>query len=197
MYKDAELPQLNIITFGGFDIKAEGQSLLDDSGRSYKILELLKYFVTFRGKRLLPETIIENLQPDNEYQDPKNVLRTQIFRLRKALKMLAPGKDTSKYFNIIFSHGYYMFELGNLSVLDADEFEKLLSDANQIKDIQQDDAIDFYKKAISLYAGQYLAECSASVWTVHYMNMDRRIVFVGLIHILTPPFLHLLMICFT
>jgi two-component SAPR family response regulator len=72
---------LKIITLGNFDIRNGQKSLLENvSKRSYRVFDLLKLFVTFKDKKLLPETILERLLPENELQDPKNALRTQISR---------------------------------------------------------------------------------------------------------------------
>ncbi|NLM04855.1 MAG: response regulator receiver protein, partial [Clostridiales bacterium] len=70
---------LHITTLGNFDIKIDEKSILEDFGRSYRILRLLHYFLTFKNKRLLPECIIDNLYGDSESFDPKNMLRAQIF----------------------------------------------------------------------------------------------------------------------
>lgn len=85
--------KLYISTLGEFDIKVDGQSILRDSARMYKIYRLFEYFLTFRNKKLLPETIIDNLLSDSESDDPKNLLRTQIFRLRKTLNLIIPKNE--------------------------------------------------------------------------------------------------------
>jgi len=41
--------KLFISTLGEFDIKADGQSILRDSSRMYKIYRLFEYFLTFRN----------------------------------------------------------------------------------------------------------------------------------------------------
>lgn len=77
---------LTIHTFGSFDLRIGGESLLIDFGkRSYKIFDLLKLFVTYKDKKVLPETIMEKLWPEDDLLDPKNALRTKIYRLRKML----------------------------------------------------------------------------------------------------------------
>jgi two-component SAPR family response regulator len=103
-----ETIKLYICTLGEFDIKADGKSLLKDSSRMYKIYRLFEYFLTFRNKKLLPETIIDNLLSDSESDDPKNMLRTQIFRLRKVISSVIPeGEDGEQYLNLSFTNGYY------------------------------------------------------------------------------------------
>ena len=94
--------RLYIHTLGDFDISIEGRSLMENSSRSYKLIRLFEYFITFKGRKLLPETIIENLWQDSESDNPKNVLRTQIFRLRQTMKRIIPESlDMSKYYYIV------------------------------------------------------------------------------------------------
>lgn len=116
-----------ISTLGEFDIKVDGQSILRDSNRMYRIYKLFEYFLTFRNKKLLPETIIDNLLSDSESEDPKNMLRTQIFRLRKIINALIPkGELPEKYMNLNFTNGYYCLEIGENTIVDIDVFENLI-----------------------------------------------------------------------
>ncbi|HPL54644.1 MAG TPA: BTAD domain-containing putative transcriptional regulator [Bacillota bacterium] len=167
--------RLYIHTLGDFDISIEGRSLMENSSRSYKLIRLFEYFITFKGRKLLPETIIENLWQDSESDNPKNVLRTQIFRLRQTMKRIIPESlDMSKYYNISFNNGYYTFELGELAVLDTIEFESLIGQGESKRLESIDESIELYCKAIKLYKGQYLSENSYEAWLVpkrNYYNM--------------------------
>jgi two-component SAPR family response regulator len=58
---DRVLVLIEVVTLGGFDIKVDGESVLKKSKRTYKNLELLKYLITFREKKLVPEKIVESL----------------------------------------------------------------------------------------------------------------------------------------
>lgn len=168
--------KLYVHTLGDFDISLGGQSVLKESSRSYKLIRLLEYFITFRGRKLLPETIIENLWQEKESNDPKNVLRTQIFRLRQIMKNILPGDmDITKYFNISFSNGYYVFEFGELAVLDTLEFESLIEQGDSRRTDNLDEAIDLYCKAVRLYKGPYLSENSYEAWLVPIRNHYGRL----------------------
>ena len=168
--------RLYIHTLGDFDISFGEQSQLKESSRSYKLFKLFEYFITFRGRKLLPETIIENLWQDKESNDPKNVLRTQIFRLRQILKKILPNDiDASKYFDINFNNGYYSFELGELTILDIEEFEKFIDRGDSKKSDNIDEAIELYHKALKLYKGPYLSENSYEAWLVPIRNHYSRL----------------------
>jgi DNA-binding SARP family transcriptional activator len=139
--------KLYISTFGGFDIKADNQSVLKRSSRTYKLYKLFEYFITFRNKKLLPETIIDNLWTDSESSDPKNVLRTQIFRLRQIIKTFYPQDlDESDYLSINFLNGYYCLETGENAILDLDEFENLVNQGDLECNKNGESAIAIYEK---------------------------------------------------
>ncbi len=168
--------RLYIHTLGDFDISFGAQSQLKESSRSYKLFKLFEYFITFRDRRLLPEAIIENLLQDKESSDPKNVLRTQIFRLKQMLKKILPeGTDASEYFEINFSNGYYSFELKELAVLDIDEFERLINQGDMKKSENTGEAVEYYSKALKLYKGPYLAENCYEAWLVPIRNHYSRL----------------------
>lgn len=168
--------KLYINTFGGFDIKIEGQTIIRESSRTYKLYKLFQYFLTFRGKKVLPETIIDNLWSDSESSDPKNMLRTQIFRLRKAIKEFLPlNVKEEDYVTINFINGYYCLELGRNAVLDMDEFESLLSRGDDEYSRNADEAALLYEKAVNSYRGMYLSENAYEVWIVPTRNYYHRL----------------------
>ncbi len=155
-----------ITTFGGFDIKVDGSSVLKKSSRSNKNLELLKYFITYRQQKLFPEQIIEALWPQEDLADPRNALRTQIFRLRRNLAAmgLANSDNPEGNIEIIFENGFYKIVIGNDFEIDMKQFEMAVKKAEQIKKEEPDKAIEIYEKAVNLYKGEYLAENPFSEW---------------------------------
>ncbi|TJX12977.1 hypothetical protein E9840_11375 [Tissierella creatinini] len=167
---------LYISTFGNFDISDENHSLLKDASRQYRLYKLLQYFIAFRNKRLLPETIIDNLFRDSESLDPKNVLRTQIFRLRQELKGIIPeSENESDYMYISFINGYYCLETGRKIIIDAAQFENLIAEGDQVINTDIERAKDLYGKAIKLYKGTYLSENPYEVWIVPIRNYFSRL----------------------
>ncbi len=165
-----------ITTLGEFDIKVDGQSILRDSNRMYRIYKLFEYFLTFRNKKLLPETIIDNLLSDSESEDPKNMLRTQIFRLRKIINALIPkGELPEKYMNLNFTNGYYCLEIGENTIVDIDVFENLIQKGDKEREYDIESAIESYQNAISLYKGLYLSDNAYEVWLVPTRNYYQRL----------------------
>lgn len=168
--------KLYINTLGEFDITTNGQSILQESSRTYRLYKLFEYFLTFRNKKLLPEAIIDNLLSDSESDDPKNMLRTQIFRLRKIIKSFLPSDmDESKYMTINFINGYYFLEIGENTVIDVDEFESTIKQADSEREYNIEAAAVLYQKALKLYKGLYLSDNSYEVWLVPTRNYYQRL----------------------
>lgn len=167
---------LFINTLGGFDVSIGDKTLVEESNRSYRLIKLLQYFITFKNKNLLPETIIDNLYQDNDSPDPKNMIRGQIFRLRQVVKKLIPeGSKDSDYLNITFKSGYYCLEVGNKVIVDKDEFEKLILDGDQLMLTDTDVAIATYLNAVDMYKGGYLGDSQYEMWLVPVRNYYRRL----------------------
>lgn len=167
---------VHIITLGNFDIIVDDKSIIECMGRSYKLLELLKYFISFKNKRLLPESIIEYLFSDNNSADLKNVLRTQIFRLRKLLLQIKDIVDNDNiYLDIEFSNGYYILKIGSEFVTDYEIFEEKINTANKLVNINPCEAINIYNEAINLYTGEYMGEGSFGDWIIPIRNRYNRL----------------------
>ncbi len=168
--------KISISTLGEFDIKSDGQSILRQSSRTYRLNKLFEYFITFRNKKLLPEVIIDNLLSESESDDPKNMLRTQIFRLRKIIKAFLPdGADESEYLMINFVNGYYCLEIGEKTEIDVDEFEALIQQGDMDMEHDPESAARLYQSAIKLYNGLYLSDNAYEVWLVPTRNYYQRL----------------------
>src|SRR6056297_1943419 len=168
--------QMNIKTLGVFDISINGKSLIKKSSRTYKINKLLQYFIAFRNRKILPETIIENLFPEDEYSDPKNTLSTQIYRLRKSIKSLIPeGEEEINYLSISSLNGNYILELGENVNIDVDNFEDLIKLGDQKLSKNRDEALEIYNQALEIYKGMFLAENGYEVWLTPVRNYYNRL----------------------
>src|SRR6056297_830071 len=168
--------QMNIKTLGVFDISINGKSLIKKGTRTYKINKLLQYFIAFRNRKILPETIIENLFPEDEYSDPKNTLSTQIYRLRKSIKSLIPeGEDESKYLNINSVNGNYVLEVGENVDIDVDQFEKLIKQGDEKLSVNREESLEIYNKSLGIYDGIFLAENGYEVWLTPVRNYYNRL----------------------
>ena len=168
--------KVNIKTFGCFDVIYDGQSLIKNRSRKYRLYKLLQYFITYRNRGLLPENIIDNLFIDSESSDPKSVLRMQIFRLRDIIKNIIPDDvDEKDYFSLNFTNGHYILELGNQILVDTDEFEILINKADSYLNSNVNGAMDLYLQALEIYEGPYLAEYTREIWVIPIRNHYSRL----------------------
>ena len=163
--------KLYITTLGDFDMLVGGKSIMGEASRSYKLFKLLEYFLTFKNKKLMPETIIENLWQDQDSMDPKNMIRGQIFRLRQILKDILPGED---YLKITFNNGYYTLEVGEDVILDTDQMEDFIAEGDRLLTIDRMQAAKTFKMAFELYRGGYLAENPYEIWLVPVRSYYKR-----------------------
>ncbi|NLM21500.1 MAG: hypothetical protein GX207_07115, partial [Peptococcaceae bacterium] len=179
MKEDREL-NVKVITLGTFDIlKGEDSILQTLNKRSYKIFELLKFFITFKDQKLLSETIMQKLWPDSDLLDPKNALRTQIYRLRKMLKNMGIMQEQEHLgaCRLAFENGFYVFSLNENAVLDSDEFCQLIKQGDELKHTDSQQAISYYSQALELYQGEYLSENLYSEWVLPARNRYHRLYF--------------------
>lgn len=168
---------LEIKTLGDFDIRLDDKSILKIGKRATKALDLLKYFIANKDRKLSPESIIEIQWGNSNSEDPKNVLRTQIFRLRKDLNEmgLMYRADKEDYFSLAFENGYYIFRMSAECKVDALVFEDCIKEADNIKNEDSDTAIEKYLEAIELYKGEYLAGSPYNEWMYIARNRYHRL----------------------
>ncbi|NLC11136.1 MAG: hypothetical protein GX767_02655, partial [Firmicutes bacterium] len=118
--------RLEIYTLGRFLVKRDNK-VISECWRTSKPWLLFKYFLTHRGKNILPESALENLWPQQQYTDPRRAFRSLVFRLRN---LLSP--NCSSFFDsyISFSHGCYHWNTELDYWFDAEEFEHLCQKAH-------------------------------------------------------------------
>jgi DNA-binding SARP family transcriptional activator len=162
--------RLEIFTLGQFLVRRGGKVLSDENCRSSRLWELFKYIITHRGHSIPPEVILETLWSKQEYTDPRRASRTLVHRLRQLLDGDFPEKGASY---IKFSHSCYNWNTSLDYWVDVDEFENLCRQAESAKDTIE--AIAFYRKAISLYKGDYLPESAYQEWVLPIRSYYRRI----------------------
>lgn len=169
--------KIDIITLGDFDILFEGQSLLAAHKRSYRILELLQYLITFRDQRLLPEAITDQLQPGSDFADPKGVLRIQVHRLRKILDNMHDISDShgEPWLHLSYSGGSYLLTLEDQCRVDSDLFRENIQRADSILKEDPPAAMDLYERAVAKYKGKYMAGPGESEWLLPWQNRFHRL----------------------
>ena len=169
---------MKIYTLGNFDIQVDNDSIMQNKGYPHRTIKLFKYFLTFKGKRLLPENIIEDLWSDNDFTDPKNVLRTQISRVRNMINEEKYGME--KLYDIIYKNGYYVFEIKGDPIIDVELFEVNMTKGSELKSSNPMEALRILQEGLELYKGQYLQEMEYEEWIVPIRNRYHRLYLKGL-----------------
>ncbi|NLZ51875.1 MAG: response regulator receiver protein [Thermoanaerobacteraceae bacterium] len=165
--------KLQIYTLGRFGIFQKDKGFYSISGRSTKLWYLFKYLLLNRGKGIPPETILEDLYPDEEYENPKNTLQNIVYRLRKLLSQ-------EEFFNnfgcnISYNNGCYSLCFNDDVFLDTDFFEEYINKAESLKHVKPDEAIEWYNIALKLYCGDYFPELIYEDWVIPKRNYYRRL----------------------
>lgn len=154
---------LEIRTLGNFQVSYGEKILTQEYSRSYRLWKIFKYLITYREQGVLPEVLVEKIWPDEDYADAKSAVRTQVHRLRQLLTS-ATGINGSDF--ILFNHGSYQWNKECKYWLDADQFEQLCQQAQNIKQENPSEAITLLQKAVALYVGEYLPEEAYSEWAI-------------------------------
>lgn len=169
---------MKIYTLGNFDIKIEGKSIMDEMGYPYRIIRLFKYFLTFKENKILPENMIDDLLSDSDSADPKNILRTQISRVRN---MIECDKDL---YNIKHVSGYYIFEINGDYELDVELFEWNILEGSKLKESDPIKASMMLEEGIKLYKGEYLQEMEYEDWLIPIRNRYKRLYLQGVMNLI-------------
>lgn len=162
---------IKIYTLGDFDIQIDDVSILQSIGNQPRLMKLFKYFLTFQGKKLLPENIIEDIWKEDNFKDPLNVLRTQISRVRNMIDFEKYKKEP--FFDIIYIDGYYLFKLHNNCIVDFLVMQSCIEKYNTLKD--REDVMEACKQGIELYKGEYLGELGLEDWLIPIRNRFDRL----------------------
>lgn len=170
---------VQIYTFGEFDIKINDKSIMESKGYSYKILRLFKYFLTYHGQRVLPDKIIEDFMMDREFDNPRNVLRTQISRVRNMVDEDVMGMEP--FYAIESQSGYYIMKFQEDCYIDFQDFENLINEGETLLKTNPPEGISLLKRAIDIYQGQYLMELEDEEWTMPLRNRYDRLFSKGIL----------------
>lgn len=171
---------INIYTLGHFDIEIDGESILSSIESQHKLMKLFKYFLTYQGRKLLPEDIVDDLWPEDDYKDPLSVLRTQISRVRKMIDFKRYG--IGAFFEIIYTDGYYTFKLDDNCMVDFLLMQECIQTYHSKADKKK--VLEKCRMGVDLYKGEYLRELGLEDWIIPIRNRFDRLYVNNLSHYL-------------
>lgn len=153
---------LYINMLGEFTLRYGDNIISDQEGRSKKLWLLIEYLVTFRGKEISQNDLIDLLWPDDNSGNPANTLKTLVHRART----LIGGLDYTNVKDIIiYRRGTYAWNDKLEMVVDLDVFEQCIQEASQ-PDISGEHKLSALMTAIDLYKGDFLPKLGMESWAV-------------------------------
>jgi PAS domain S-box-containing protein len=154
----AMLPLLRIQLLGNTNVwRADGTRVDGPDWRKRKV-QILLAFLTLHGQPMHREVLIEALWPDLEYTAALHNLNTTVYHLRKSLEPTLQHGSDSRY--IRYDGNCYCLDVGPSLWLDVVTFETGIAQARREPDPEQ--AINFYRNALSWYQGDFLADLGAA-----------------------------------
>ena len=149
--------KIHITMFGQFSISYRDRKLCENEYRGSKMILLLEYLISQRGREITQNELIDLLWSDS--RNPANALKTLVHRTRAVLDEMIP--DGSKL--IAGSHSSYAFIESDECVIDSTKFKDYISKAED-ESLSRTRRIAMYKKAIALYNSGYLAGAAGETW---------------------------------
>ena len=158
----AMLPLLRIQLLGNTNIwRADGTLVDGPVWRKRKVQILLAFLALQRGRPAHREALLEALWPDLEYTAALHNLNTTVYHLRKSLEPTLQHGSDSRY--IRYEGNCYCLDVGASLWLDVVAFETGIAQAR--RELGPEQAINFYRNALSWYQGDFLADLgAASAW---------------------------------
>ena len=129
--------------FGEFSITYRDKKLSEKDCRGSKMLLLLEFLVSQRDREVTQNELIDLLWSDS--RNPANALKTLVHRTRTILDGIVPNGAEL----ITGSHGSYRFVQRPECVIDSDDFNKCMEQAED-ETLSRTKRISIYKKAIAL-----------------------------------------------
>ena len=177
-------PNLQIFTFGGFQLMMDGKGITFTSGRSRKMWDLFKFFLTMRGKKLSVADCYDAVWNDEEGgTNPSAALHNLIYRLRRTINQISEdravrgfgdGSGQSQEPYIVYSGGCYFWNPDAPYWLDAEAFDLLVDEARTLSQSDPRRSIALYQEAVRLYQGEYLPEYVYNNWVIAARNRYSR-----------------------
>lgn len=150
-----------IQTLGQFRVSIGGNSIDNSANQAKKPWSILEYLITFRDRDITANELIELIWSDDQSANPNGALKTLVFRSRKLLEPLAMPPQNL----IIQRRGSYAWNPEYQTIVDADQFEELCSQAGA-DGLSEEEQLHLYQQAIDLYKGDFLPKSSWESWVM-------------------------------
>lgn len=153
---------LRIQTLGGFRVWRAGVEIDAAAWQREKALHLLQFLITMRRRSFHKEQIIDQLWPNIDPAAGDRDFKVALSAIHRALE---PERAPRAEPRFVRRHGLaYELRLDQVWV-DADAFESRVAAGSRAASHDAQAAIDHYRQAVELYAGDYLPERRYEDWT--------------------------------
>lgn len=165
---------IQVTMFGTFTIRESDSprqlKAISLTGRSRRLWTLVAYLILHRDRGVSSQELIDLLWPDAGGSNPLGTLQNNVSRARAALEGL--GLSDAKRL-ICNDAGMYRWAPHRETVLDCEEFEKIASRALAASVMEE--KIALAQKAVALYTGDFLPECTMENWCIHINSYYRTL----------------------
>lgn len=152
----SRLPQIEIVTFGGFMVLKDGQSLGDHQWSGNRPRLLLKSLVAHGGRDVPKDILIEDLWPESDGESAAKSFKVALHRLRKILEPGLSRELGSAYLHLKDNLVSLDVELCRI---DVEEFLTLFKEIRNMGARAAPDALlACCVRAAALYTGDFLPE---------------------------------------
>jgi len=158
----AMLPLLRIQLLGNTNVWRADGALVDGPNWRKRKAQILLAFLALHSQPVHREVLIEALWPDLEYAAALHNLNTTVYHLRKSLAPALHAGTRQHGFDsryIRYEGNCYCLDVGPSLWLDVAAFETGIAQARREPDPEQ--AINFYRNALSWYQGDFLSNLGA------------------------------------
>lgn len=144
---------------GGFAMYYRGGPVIEWQSRSSKLISILQHLIYHRGKSFSKEVFFDLFYDSDSITNPSNSLRVTFHRIRKLLA--DSGLPENQY--IISRNGMCCWNEAIPCRTDVDDFEACVASASD-PSRPAADRLSLYRKAFSLYKGEFLALSASESW---------------------------------
>lgn len=161
---------------GRFSITMGDKTIVDQNNQSKKPWSLLVYLITFRGRDIPVDELIDLFWKDEASHNPAGALKTLMFRVRKLLEPL--GYPTQEL--IFQNRKTYGWTSKLTTVCDIDRFEELCLQS-EAPDLSNDRRLTICLEAFALYKGNFLPKSEWESWVVpihtYYSTLYQKLIY--------------------
>lgn len=170
-------PPIRVCFLGQFRLFVGDQEITADKWKSKKARTLFKYLFSMRHKGYLDkEILMELLWPEEDPKKSVQRFHVAMAALRKTLEPRISKGTRSSY--LLRSGQAYRIEAGEKGRVDIETFEQEVESGKQAKDPET--AMGHYKKAITLYQGDFLEEDPFEDWCANERDRYKQVYLIVL-----------------